>query len=350
MGFKTEQNEPNNHLIDMRRDMNELSTQTQTETVVEERAITLFDSGEEGFFEGSPKRKWITVGVFAAIALLSIFLLAGIFSSLDTYQGINSTLDEKKNNVMTLAASTTAASAAISLLPGDTGSGIANKLVDLTSYFLVILAVIYLEKFLLTTFGFVTFAFMIPASCALFAIALFSRSGTRLKANLQQIGVKVLALAIALLLVVPVSVWVTDNVDASFEQSLANAAAATEAATQEIEASTQEADQAENQEDKGFFGNLVDSIGGGWTNITQGAEKALDDLANQLNVMVDTIAVMIVTSCLVPLLVLALFLWLIKVITGIDYGGVSGVMGKARMTGRSVASSFKSDGKPKKLE
>lgn len=193
----------------------------------------------------------------AVIALLSIFLFAGIFSSPDTYQGINSTLDEKKNNVMTLAASTTAASAAISLLPGDTGSGIANKLVDLTSYFLVILAVIYLEKFLLTTFGFVAFAFMIPASCALFAIALFSRSGTRLKANLQQIGAKVLALAIALLLV---------------------------------------------------------------------------------------------TSCLVPLLVLALFLWFIKVITGIDYGGVSGALGKARMTGRSVASSFKSDGKPKKLE
>lgn len=325
--------------------MNELSTQTQTETVVEERAITLFDSGEEGFFEGSPKRRWITVGVLAAIALLSIFLLAGIFSSPDTYQGINSTLDEKKNNVMTLAASTTAASAAISLLPGDTGSGIANKLVDLTSYFLVILAVIYLEKFLLTTFGFVTFAFMIPASCALFAIALFSRSGTRLKANLQQIGAKVLALAIALLLVVPVSVWVTDNVDASFEQSLANAAAATQEATQEINNSTQET----NQENKGVLESLADAVQDGWTTLTQGAENALNTLANQLNIMVDTIAVMIVTSCLVPLLVLALFLWLIKVITGIDYGGVSGVMGKARMTGRSFTSSLKSGEKPKQI-
>lgn len=321
--------------------MNELSTRTEMD--FEEQAITLLDSGPEEETELSPKKKWITVGVLAAIALISIFLLSGVFSSPDTYQGINSTLDEKKNNVMTLAASTTAASAAISLLPGDTGSGIANKLVDLTSYFLVILAVIYLEKFLLTTFGFVAFAFMIPASCALFAIALFSRAGTRLKANLQQIGAKVLALAIALMLVVPVSVWVTDNVDESFEQSLANAAAATEAATQEIEASTQEVTQAESQEDKGFFESLASTIQDGWTSITQGAEKALDSLANQLNVMVDTIAVMIVTSCLVPLLVLALFLWLIKVITGVDYGGVSGVMSKARVTGHSVASSFKSN-------
>lgn len=329
-----------------RRLMNELSTRTEMD--FEEQAITLLDSNPEEETEMSPQKKWITVGILAAIALLSIFLLSGIFSSPDTYQAINSTLDEKKNNVMTLAASTTAASAAISLLPGDTGSGIANKLVDLTSYFLVILAVIYLEKFLLTTFGFVAFAFMIPASCALFAIALFSRAGTRLKANLQQIGAKVLALAIALMLVVPVSVWVTDNVDESFEQSLTNAAAATEAATQEIEASTQEAAQVENQEDKGFFENIADSIKDGWTSLTSKAEDALNSLANQLNIMVDTIAVMIVTSCLVPLLVLALFLWLIKVITGVDYGGVSGVMSKVRMTGHSVASSFKSSKSDKK--
>lgn len=309
--------------------MKELST--QTETFFEEETEEFEPSQERPI-----KQKWIIVGILAVVALLSIFLFAGIFSAPETYQGLNSTLDEKKGNVMALVASTTAASAAISLLPGDAGTGIANKLVDLSSYFLIILAVIYLEKFLLTTFGFLAFTFMIPASCALFAVAVFSRSGSRLRANLQQIGAKVLALALALLLVVPVSVLISNSIDASFQEALLNANVATQEATQELEASAQE----DSQEDKNLFESLANSVQEGWTSLTQGAQNALDSLAAQLNTMVDTLAVMIVTSCLIPLIVLALFLWLIKVITGIDYGGVSNIMGKARMKGRSVASSF----------
>ena len=75
--------------------------------------------------------------------------------------------------------------------------------------------------------------------------------------------------------------------------------------------------------------------------MTQGAQEALDSLGRQLNTMIDTLAVMVVTSCLVPLLVLAVFLQLAKMVAGLDFGGVSGVMGTVRTRGRSAISSLK---------
>lgn len=69
----------------------------------------------------------------------------------------------------------------------------------------------------------------------------------------------------------------------------------------------------------------------GFTAITQGVQDALDNLGQQLNNMIDTVAVMVVTSCLIPLIVLMVFLQVVKIITGLDFGGVSAVMGAAAL-------------------
>ena len=282
--------------------------------------------GEERDLEERPlKSKVINAGVLVVAALISLLLLANIASSPSTYSGMYETLDEKKLNVMGLAATTTAASAAISVLPDDTGSAIANKLADFASYFVVILSVIYLEKFLLTTFGF------------LFAIAVFLRRGTLTKVNLQRLGTKLTAFGLALALVVPASVWLTDNIDKTFDESIAASNAAAQQATQELEESVQE----DTQEDKGLLEGIADAMQDGFTAITQGVQDALDNLGQQLNNMIDTVAVMVVTSCLIPLIVLMVFLQVVKIITGLDFGGVSAVMGAARTRGRRISSSVR---------
>lgn len=156
---------------------------------------------------------------------------------------------------------------------------------------------------------------------------------------MQQIGAKILALGIALFLVVPTSVWVTDSIDSSFEASLQASNEATQVAIQEVETSTQ--NEQENQEDVGFFEGLVGTVQSGINSLTNAAKDALDTMGQQLNNMIDTLAVMIVTSCLVPLIVLALFLQLAKFISGIDFGGVSNVMSSARTKSRAFVSSLK---------
>ena len=74
---------------------------------------------------------------------------------------------------MKLTAASTAASAAVSALPGDTGSAIAEKLADLTSDFLIVLCAIMLEKYLLTITGYAVFRFILPAVCVLLIVRQF---------------------------------------------------------------------------------------------------------------------------------------------------------------------------------
>lgn len=305
------------------------------DTAVETQELVVVEPAPEP--ERPLKEKAIIAAVLAAVALVSLIVFANIASNPETYTGIIGTLDEKKGNVMVLATTTTAASAAISALPNDMGTPIADKLVDFSSYFMVILAVIYLEKFLLTTLGFLGFGILIPVACALFAVAVFLRRGTLTRVNLQRLGTKLAAFGLALALVVPVSVWLTDNVDATFDESLAAASAAAQEATEQLEENAQE----QTQEDQGLLGGIASAVQEGWNGLTQGAQQALDSLGQQLNTMIDTLAVMIVTSCLIPLLVLILFLQLVKIITGLDFGGATAVMGAARTKGRAVASSLR---------
>lgn len=311
------------------------STQLSTVTVEAGQELVVVEA--EPAPERPLKEKAIIAAVIAAVALVSLIVFANIASNPETYTGIIGTLDEKKGNVMVLATTTTAASAAISALPNDMGTPIADKLVDFSSYFMVILAVIYLEKFLLTTLGFLGFGILIPVACALFAVAVFLRRGTLTRVNLQRLGTKLAAFGLALALVVPVSVWLTDNVDATFDESLAASNAAAQEATEQLEGSAQE----QTQEDQGLLGGIASAVQEGWNGLTQGAQQALDSLGDQLNTMIDTLAVMIVTSCLIPLLVLILFLQLVKIITGLDFGGATAVMGAARTKGRAVASSLR---------
>lgn len=311
------------------------STQLSTVTVEAGQELVVVEAAPEP--ERPLKERAIIAAVLAAVALVSLIVFANIASNPETYTGIIGTLDEKKGNVMMLATTTTAASAAISALPNDMGTPIADKLVDFSSYFMVILAVIYLEKFLLTTLGFLGFGILIPVACALFAVAVFLRRGTLTRVNLQRLGTKLAAFGLALALVVPVSVWLTDNVDATFDESLAASNAAAQEATEQLEESAQE----QTQEDQGLLGGIANAVQDGWNGLTQGAQQALDSLGDQLNTMIDTLAVMIVTSCLIPLLVLILFLQLVKIITGLDFGGATAVMGAARTKGRAVASSLR---------
>ena len=106
-----------------------------------------------------------SIVLLVAFALASFFPLRSYFSTPETYAPYIQTLDEKKANVLGLVAASTAASASISLIPGNAGTPIAEKL-------------IYLEKYLLTIFGLVAFGGLIPAAlvCLALSLCLFGRS------------------------------------------------------------------------------------------------------------------------------------------------------------------------------
>lgn len=107
------------------------------------------------------------------LALIFTTLISRFASSNIFYQHTIASLDRKKSTVMELSAAAASASAIISLLPDDTMTPIADKMADLTIYFLIILSVIYLEKYLLPVLGYLDFGILIPIFFVLMAINCF---------------------------------------------------------------------------------------------------------------------------------------------------------------------------------
>ena len=101
--------------------------------------------------------KVLKVVVPIVLALVSVFVLSKYATSTDYHASTIQALDEKKETVMELTAASTAASAAITLIPGDAATPIAEQVADLTSPLLLVICAIYLEKFLLTTIGLISF-------------------------------------------------------------------------------------------------------------------------------------------------------------------------------------------------
>lgn len=66
---------------------------------------------------------------------------------------------------------------------------------------------------------------------------------------------------------------------------------------------------------------LADGASGLVTSVTSGAKQMTDEIVRQVTDLIEGVIVMIVTSCVIPLLVLAAFLWLGHVLLGIDISG-----------------------------
>lgn len=237
-------------------------------------------------------KKILSIVLPIIIALFSIFVLAKPASTPSTYKKTIASLDEKKTTVMELAAASTAVSAAITLIPGDTGTPIAEKLVDLSTYFLVVLCAIYLEKYMLTLAGYGVFKVLIPAICILFIVNVFRKSET-CERLMKKIGI----FSLALVLVVPVSVKVSDFIQKTYEESI----------NETISSAKEISDELEDEEDKSL-----------WDRITDGATSAVKKVEQSLNQFVEALAVLIVTSCIIPILVLVFFVWLMKMLLGMD--------------------------------
>ena len=229
-------------------------------------------------------KRAITISLAAIIvAFISICGVSKIMTKPETYSTTMQYLDDKKLETAALAGAATSVSFAVSALQGDTGTAISQQLADLGGKLLLIVSVIVLEKYLLTTVGYVAFVWLIPIACALLVIyALFESEGVR------KIAVKLIVFSIVLTLVVPFSVKVSVFIEEAYKQS-------TESTAENL---VQDADSIKNgnDDDMGLKERAV-----GW-----------------VNNLIDSVAVLIVTSCVLPILILLLLIWVIKLLFGVE--------------------------------
>ena len=132
--------------------------------------------------------------------------------------------------VIMVLSMTVVSKAAIAAIPGDATTPIANKLTDLTSYFLIILVVIFLEKYLVTLTGYATFSILIPAACVLFAAGIgFNRT------VLKIVAAKIAAFGLVIFMIIPFSMNVSAMIEKTYESTVEETVKEAQDITNEIE-------------------------------------------------------------------------------------------------------------------
>ena len=245
---------------------------------------------------------WILI--LAAAIILSCTLMGTKLTDPSSYSHTIEVLDQNRTTVLGLSAASAAASAAVSALPSDVCSPLAEQLSEFTTWFLLILSVVFLEKYLLTIFGFSACYILIPAGCgALLADCFFPSR------FLRSVGPKLVAFGMVLLLVIPTSVWVCDQINAIYSKSIELTVQSANAASEELTKETPAGEEstAVIDEAKSLLGDLSGSVAG-----------IVGQFRSVLNRFIEATAVMIVTNCLIPIFVILFFAWIVKTLFNVQ--------------------------------
>ena len=307
-----------------------------------------------------PVTSAVCVVLCVLVALFSIFWVAPRMSSPETHQETIQYLEDRRTVVLELTGASTAASVAITLIPGDAGTPIAEKLADLSSAFLVIMTALVLEKYLVTLTCYVVFRFLIPVVCLLFLLFFLVYHETFWHAALR-----LLAFSLVLCLLVPLSVRLSMFIENTYQdlqvavnstldqedflaegsaEAESSAVAETAALADDIsEAGEQAAESIEasrpwwqraldqltgrTSEAGAAVQEQIDRIKSDLEGIAHQVTVAPEKLSRLLNHYIEVVSVLIVTSCVIPVLVFFVFYWLVKLLFSLDGPPLSRLMG-----------------------
>lgn len=264
--------------------------------------------------ENKFSKRTIILIILIIIGLLSRFIVTKIVTAPEFNATTIASLDDKKVTVLKLAGTAAAASTAITLIPGDAAMPIADQIAELTPYFIVILGAILLEKMLVGVVGYISFAYIIPFACILGIAYLYSR-----KEVLGSLAIKLAIFGVIIFTAIPVSIKVSDVIYESYKGSI----------EQTLETANQNKDYIEEkkqdiyEEDKKW----VEKIGDYLSNLTSNIGNSINDMVKKgedtLSAFLDAIAILIITSCFIPIVILLIFAWILKILFGFDAGGLA---------------------------
>ena len=277
---------------------------------------------------------WLVCGMMVSLVLVAPFMgnpesrAAAVMTQ---------SIDGKIGTTMELAAGSAAASLAVSALPGDTATPVADKLADFGSGFLLVLCVLYFEKFMFTVIGFLFFGLIVPAALCLITIGLFRENRI-----FRVLPVCLLLSGALIWLMIPAGLFVSDLVYASQRSVLQETIDASGDLSIEVEEGLEEETDGAEEAEAAAGGTGAESsagaVSGSGTNAPAGgfAEQLKEGAGEVLGRVVTTVssfsgemvkkaerlvtgflralALMIVTACVIPVAVMMFFLWIVKLI------------------------------------
>ncbi len=256
----------------------------------------------------------VVVLLCIALAFVSLFVIAPKLEKASTYKGLTAQLDEKRESVAKLSLSMTALSVAVAAVPGDSTTPIADQIEDLNMYLLIAIGAIMIEKILLPILiGTVGFRIVLPVVAILTAIFIKTWSGRVLRW-----ACTILVIGVLSGLLIPTGIYAGNKVDDALgAQKLLDKI---NKDIEEInkkndeEAVDSEPSEDSSDEDKSFWDKIVNFGEEVGEKITGAGEELLEKAKVIMTDLMDAVVIFIISSCLIPIGVLLVLFWGIKVI------------------------------------
>ena len=232
-------------------------------------------------------------------AALSFFVISAKLPETNFIKDSFESVEDSSSTVMAFSAATLSASLAISALPDDFASPLADSLADMNIYFVAILVVLFLEKILIQYGIKSAFMILIPSACLVGILFILTK-----KNALKGLAVRLCVLGLALAFVVPCNTHITDIVASDLTAYVNETIEETEGGAGKLNEAMEEDDGTEDQT---IFERLSD--------LFQTAIQDISDLMihfqNTIRRCMNSIAILILTDCLMPLLTFFVLKWIL---------------------------------------
>lgn len=247
--------------------------------------------------------KVLTIILIVAVAFISIAVLEPISSDKSEYEAIAASLEEKKDTVTKITLAADAASIAIASIPGDATTPLAEKVLDVASILVIVIGALVLEKVLLTSFGFITFKVLIPIACGLLLIYVLNS-----KVAFKVLAIKIFVFALVLVNIVPASIKISNYIYEANNEAITQLSDGTQLP---VIGGIQQTEN--NEESKSWLSQV---ISGFKTKLETGTDEAINYAKEVSNKFIMAVAILILTTCVIPMLVVFTVLWLLKFLFG----------------------------------
>lgn len=230
-------------------------------------------------------------------AALSFFAAASLLPRTNFVKNSLQSVEDSSDTVMELSAATLSASLAISALPDDFATPLAESLSDMNVYFIAILVVLFLEK-LLIQYG-IRAAFMVLIPLACLTGILFILTG---RTVLRRLAARICVLGLAVALVVPCSTHLTGIVAADLNDYV-------DETIQETEKSAGKLNEA--MEDGGGDRTIFEKLSELFQTAIRGVSDLMTHFRDTIRKCMNSIAILVLTNCVMPLLTIFLLKWIL---------------------------------------
>lgn len=236
-------------------------------------------------------RLYCTLALILVI-VISMTVLSPYFSNPENHRRSLEVIHECQQQATAISLTVTLASTAITMLNDDMGTPIAQELADFSTPLMLIVCILYFEQYLLTAMEAFAFSLLLPIACLFFILSINLR-----RSSLQVIGYKLLFIALICAMVVPASAQLTIMIRETFAESI-------NSVNEQIAEIGARFSEMLNAND------LWKSI----TSFASGIGEILGFFKKALGLLIDAVAILLLTSCIVPLITVCLFVWFIKII------------------------------------